>query len=128
MSPDKRVYDVAKEFNITTKELIEKLEKIDIKVKSHSSTLTSFQIARLKELFNANNDGDKKSSRPKAFVVKKVKKNDEENKENKSDKEVEEKEKTLSSQKKEEIKIEEKKEIKERKDLTFVNFCLCVKG
>ena len=117
MSPDKRVYDVAKEFNITTKELIEKLEKIDIKVKSHSSTLTSFQIARLKELFNANNDSDKKSSRPKAFVVKKVKKNDEENKENKSDKEVEEKEKTLSSQKKEEIKIEEKKERKEKPDI-----------
>ena len=43
MSPDKRVYDVAKELNITTKELIEKLASINIKIKSHSSTLTSFQ-------------------------------------------------------------------------------------
>ena len=115
MSPDKRVYDVAKELNITTKELIEKLDSINIKIKSHSSTLTSFQIAKVKELFNGDGKSDKKSSRPKAFVVKKVKKAVEEKPE---EKKVEEpkvddvKSKTQGEEKKVE-EIKEKPDIRE---------------
>ena len=78
MSPDKRVYDAAKELGISNKEVIDKLNSIGIKIKSHSSTLSSFQFERLKEMIK---DGvDNKSKKPKAFVVKKSKSKVEETK------------------------------------------------
>ncbi len=123
MSPDKRVYDVAKELNITTKELIEKLDSINIKIKSHSSTLTSFQIAKVKELYNAaGKDGDKKNSRPKAFVVKKVKKapTGDDNIESKKDEEVKSKEVKLVSPAAEDKTVEEKKEKPDIRELLLV--------
>ena len=123
MSPDKRVYDVAKELNITTKELIEKLDSINIKIKSHSSTLTSFQIAKVKELYNAGGkDGDNKNSRPKAFVVKKVKKAPagEDNTESKKDEEVKSKEVKPASPAFEDKTVEEKKEKPDIRELLLV--------
>lgn len=119
MSPDKRVYDVAKELKITTKELIEKLDSINIKIKSHSSTLTSFQIAKVKELFSGDVKSDKKSSRPKAFVVKKVKKTVEEKSEEKKleEKKVDE---VKSVSQSEEKKVEEKKEKPDIRELLLV--------
>ena len=115
MSPDKRVYDVAKELNITTKELIEKLDSINIKIKSHSSTLTSFQIAKVKELFNGDGKSDKKSSRPKAFVVKKVKKAVEEKPEEKKVEEpkVDDVKSTTQGEEKKVEEIKEKPDIRE---------------
>ena len=115
MSPDKRVYDVAKELNITTKELIEKLDSINIKIKSHSSTLTSFQIAKVKELFNGDGKSDKKSSRPKAFVVKKVKKAVEEKPEEKKVEEpkVDDLKSTTQGEEKKVEEIKEKPDIRE---------------
>ena len=120
MSPDKRVYDVAKELNITTKELIEKLASINIKIKSHSSTLTSFQIAKVKELFNGENKSTEiKTSRPKAFVVKKAKKVVEEKPEEKKVEEAKPEEKKLTTQS-EEKKVEKKKEKPDIRELLLV--------
>ena len=120
MSPDKRVYDVAKELNITTKELIEKLAPINIKIKSHSSTLTSFQIAKVKELFNSpNKSAEIKTSRPKAFVVKKAKKVVEEKPEEKNVEEAKPEEKKLTTQS-EEKKVEKKKEKPDIRELLLV--------
>ena len=120
MSPDKRVYDVAKELNITTKELIEKLASINIKIKSHSSTLTSFQIAKVKELFNSpNKSAEIKTSRPKAFVVKKAKKVVEEKPEEKNVEEAKPEEKKLTTQS-EEKKVEKKKEKPDIRELLLV--------
>lgn len=120
MSPDKRVYDVAKELNITTKELIEKLASINIKIKSHSSTLTSFQIAKVKELFNSPNKSTEiKTSRPKAFVVKKAKKVVEEKPEEKNVEEAKPEEKKLTTQS-EEKKVEKKKEKPDIRELLLV--------
>lgn len=115
MSADKRVYDVAKEFGITNKELIDKLEGIGIKVKSHSSTLSSFQIARLKEIMSLGGK-NLSSQKPKAFVVKKAKKPEEKVEEKRE--EVVEKEqsivqKPVAPQKKEIEKKDEKPDIRE---------------
>ena len=67
-----RVYDLANELKISNKEVIELLEKkVQIKVKSHSSTLTAEQVKRFKELLKEPTQ--KVSSKPKAFVVKKAK-------------------------------------------------------
>ena len=70
---NKRVYEVAKELGISNKEVIDCLEqKVGVKVKSHSSTLTASQVSRLKDALKTSKDpvGDKK---PKAFIVKKSK-------------------------------------------------------
>ena len=43
----KRVYELAKELNTTSKRLMEKMEEINIKVKSHMSLLDDEQLDRL---------------------------------------------------------------------------------
>lgn len=67
-----RVYDLAKELNLSNKEVIEKLdEKLGVKVKSHSSVISESQAKKLKEVLTApKSDATKK---PKAFIVKKAK-------------------------------------------------------
>ncbi len=67
-----RVYDLANELKLSNKEVIDLLEKkIQVKVKSHSSTLTAEQVKRFKELLKEPDQ--KPSAKPKAFIVKKAK-------------------------------------------------------
>ena len=91
-----RINELAKELNISNKELIAKLEKISIVGKTHSSTLTLDQVKKIKE-FIANGDKVVKPQKPKAFIVKKSK-------------EVEKVEKPEVSDNKEEVKKEQKPE------------------
>ena len=65
----KRISEIAKELGKQSKELLEKLEAMGIKGKTHSSTLTQEQIKRLKDFME---NGTQKA-KPKAFVVKKAK-------------------------------------------------------
>ena len=65
-----RVSELAKELNLTSKEVIEKFAEISIMVKSHSNTVTSEQIRKLKEHLGV---APKKSVPKKAFIVKKAK-------------------------------------------------------
>ena len=69
---NKRVYEIAKELGLSNKEVLDKLAKLDINVKSHSSALTLDQVNKLKESLTpaAQADAPKK---PKAFIVKKSK-------------------------------------------------------
>ena len=67
-----RINELAKELKITNKELLEKLAKINIVGKTHSSTLTPEQVKKLKD-FIANGEKAVKPSKPKAFIVKKSK-------------------------------------------------------
>ena len=64
-----RISELAKELGKSSKEILEKLEAIGIKGKTHSSTITQDQIKRLKAFME---NGSAKS-KPKAFVVKKAK-------------------------------------------------------
>ncbi len=66
-----RVHELAKELNITSKELIEKAnETLGLSLKSHSSTVGDAYIDKIKSMYVK----DKKPSvKPKAFVVKKQK-------------------------------------------------------
>lgn len=67
-----RVYDLAKELNITNKEVIEKLEtKLGVKVKSHSSVISESQAKKIKEL--VLEPKVEQTKKPKAFIVKKAK-------------------------------------------------------
>lgn len=66
-----RVNELAKELNLTNKEVIEKFAKISIVVKSHSSAVTQDQVSRLKDFINAGSKVEVK--KPKAFIVKKSK-------------------------------------------------------
>jgi len=65
-----RVSELAKELNITSKELIEKFAEISISVKSHSNVVTTDQIRKVKEHMGIV---PKKSTAKKAFIVKKAK-------------------------------------------------------
>lgn len=65
-----RVSELAKELNMTSKEVIEKFAEISIAVKSHSNTVTPEQIRKLKEHLGVV---PKKSAPKKAFIVKKAK-------------------------------------------------------
>lgn len=71
-----RVYKIAQELNMTSKELIEKLEELDIKVTNHMSTLTFEEAEIILELL-----GDKKTvEEQKAKEPNTDKKNNEEDK------------------------------------------------
>ncbi len=65
-----RVSELAKELNITSKELLEKFAEISISVKTHSSTVSSEQIRKIKEHLGVV---PKKNTAKKAFIVKKAK-------------------------------------------------------
>ncbi len=66
-----RVHELAKDLNITSKELIEKVnEKLGLSLKSHSSTVGDVYIDKIKALYKKD---QKPSIKPKAFVVKKQK-------------------------------------------------------
>lgn len=67
-----RVYDLAKELNLTNKQIIEKLDTgLGVKVKSHSSVISESQAKKLKELILEPKV--EQSKKPKAFIVKKAK-------------------------------------------------------
>lgn len=69
----KRVYELAKEYEMSNKDFIELLDtKLGIKVKSHSSNLTPSQIDRVKAHFNAGKPSSS-AKKPKAFIIKKAK-------------------------------------------------------
>ncbi len=67
-----RVHELAKELNITSKELIEKAnEALGLSLKSHSSTIGDSYIDKIKGLYIKSES--KPSAKPKAFIVKKQK-------------------------------------------------------
>ena len=70
-----RISELAKELGLQSKEVVEKFVQIGVTGKTHSSTVTTDQIKRLKEFIA--NGGVKKAAKPKAFVVKKAKPADE---------------------------------------------------
>ena len=69
-----RVSELAKELNMTSKELIEKFAEVSISVKSHSNTVTPEQIRKVKEHLGVT---PKKNTAKKAFIVKKAKPSEE---------------------------------------------------
>jgi len=70
---NKRVYELAKQYEMSNKDFIEYLEqKLDIKVKSHSSNLTPSQIDKISASF-AKKDQAEPVKKPKAFIIKKAK-------------------------------------------------------
>ena len=66
-----RVSELAKELGMTSKEVIEKFNEVEIMVKSHSNTVTPTQIRKLKEHLGLL--PKKSNAKPKAFIVKKSK-------------------------------------------------------
>lgn len=66
-----RVNELAKELNLSNKEILEKFAKLSIPVKTHSSTVTQDQIEKLKAFIDSGSKIEVK--KPKAFIVKKAK-------------------------------------------------------
>ncbi|MGB9779341.1 translation initiation factor IF-2 [Caldanaerobacter sp.] len=55
-----RVYELAKELNISSKDLISKLNDLDIRVKNHMSTLEDDEVELIKDLLTEKPEGEKK--------------------------------------------------------------------
>ncbi len=66
-----RVNELAKELNLTNKDVLDKFAQLSIPVKTHSSTVTADQKRRLQEFIAAGSKIEVK--KPKAFIVKKAK-------------------------------------------------------
>lgn len=66
-----RVNELAKELNLTSKEILDKFAQLSIHGKTHSSTVTADQIKKLKDFIAAGSKVEVK--KPKAFIVKKAK-------------------------------------------------------
>lgn len=81
-----RVHELAKELNITSKELIDKAnEALGLSLKSHSSTVQDSYIDKIKALYIKDL---KPSQKPKAFIVKKQKPKEEQESELKKEEPV----------------------------------------
>ncbi len=103
---NKRVYELAKEYSMANKDFIEYLDsKLDIKVKSHSSTLTPIQVEKIKKSFS-DKKGTDSAKKPKAFIIKKVKTQPEQSEEKTSETKPENKEAN------QEVQIKKEKETK----------------
>jgi len=66
-----RVNELAKELNLSSKEVLDKFVQLSITGKTHSSTVTADQAQKLKDFINAGSKIEVK--KPKAFIVKKAK-------------------------------------------------------
>jgi translation initiation factor IF-2 len=69
-----RVNELAKELNLTSKEVLAKFAVLSISVKSHSSAVTPEQVRKLKDFIA--NGSQIVVKKPKAFIVKKAKNTD----------------------------------------------------
>ena len=104
-----KVSELAKELNLTSKEVVEKFSQISITVKGASSVLTADQVKRLKDFIN---DGSVvKAKKPKAFIVKKVKTEDKSEKQEEKETNEKKSSKKTSSEKKELPKVEVVKKV-----------------
>ena len=100
-----RVYELAKELGLANKALIEHIEKIGIKVKSHSSSLTSAQVDQIKKSFAPKQCDEVR--KPKAFIIKKSK--------------VDNQEETVVEEKKIETEVQETSETPSIRDIIHSN-------
>lgn len=66
-----RINELAKELNLTNKEILDRCTALSIPAKSHSNTVTADQARRIREFTPAGSQPEIK--KPKAFIVKKVK-------------------------------------------------------
>ncbi|HUT83610.1 MAG TPA: translation initiation factor IF-2, partial [Thermodesulfobacteriota bacterium] len=65
----KRVYELARELNINSKEFISRLEKLGIAVKSHSSSLESSDVERVRKEFALGELHEVEEKRIKSTVI-----------------------------------------------------------
>ena len=63
-----RVYELAKELGMSSKDLIEKMKELDLNVSSHMSSLESEEAKMIKELF----EEDKEVSKEKKNIDKDI--------------------------------------------------------
>lgn len=71
MTDTVRVNELAKELNLSNKEVLDKFAQLSIPIKTHSSAVTQDQIKKLKDFIESGSKVEVK--KPKAFIVKKAK-------------------------------------------------------
>lgn len=74
----KRVYELAKEMGMSSKDLMEKINELDLKVGSHMSTIEDEEAELLKDLILEENESDEETFESSKEVIKKKKPKDKE--------------------------------------------------
>lgn len=75
MAKRSRVYELARELNMTNRELLDKLGECHIEVKNHMSTLDEHETAKIKELlFGRNKEADIEDTRVQPNIIRRRKK------------------------------------------------------
>ena len=69
-----RVHEVAKEINVTSRDLVEKLQSKGYEVKNHMSTLTEKEVGTIKEIFSSKKTETKEVKEAKPEIKAEVKK------------------------------------------------------
>lgn len=72
----KRVYELAKEMGMSSKDLMEKINELDLKVGSHMSTIEDEEAELLKDLILEENESDEETFESSKEVIKKKKPKD----------------------------------------------------
>ena len=68
-----KVFELAKELNVESKELLEVIQGLDIDVKSHLSNLEDNQVEKIKETIGVNNSANNDSEEKEKSVTPKQK-------------------------------------------------------
>jgi translation initiation factor IF-2 len=74
MTTKHRIYELARDFNMTNKDFIEKLQSMEIPVKSHMSSLDDETIARVKEALSGKKPSELEEKRIKPTVIRRRRK------------------------------------------------------
>ncbi len=69
-----RIYELARDFNMTNKDFIEKLESMDIPVKSHMSSLDEETVDKIKETLKGKKPSELVEKRIKPTVIRRRRK------------------------------------------------------
>lgn len=68
-----RVYELAKELKMTSKELVAKLKDLDVGIKSHMSILSGETLETVKNLFNEEREVKNSIKRKNIVLIRKTK-------------------------------------------------------
>jgi translation initiation factor IF-2 len=71
----RRVYELARELNMTNRDLLDKLEEFQIEVKNHMSSLEESEITKIKDsLFGRSETADIEDTRVRPNIIRRRKK------------------------------------------------------
>ena len=64
-----RIYEIAKELNVDSKLIVEKLKEMNVEVKNHMSSITEEDAAKVDGLFKSRNHRSRRNIKPSQGIL-----------------------------------------------------------